>query len=1043
LAERISDGTAIEWDEVERSIEGSPEHDLIPYLRDIAAVVDAHREATPLRDADFAHSPTRVDPSSVWGHLKVLEKVGRGAFAAVYRAHDPRLERDVALKLFRTFGGEARDSTNAILREGRLLARIKHPNVVTVYGVDEADGSVGLLMEFIKGRALSSIVHNDGPMSAGEAALVGHQVCSALAAVHAAGMIHRDIKAQNVMREEGGRIVLMDFGIGWDCRKASELEGGVFGTPLYLAPELFEKNAPTIQSDVYSVGVLLYYLVSGEFPRAGASLTQIREAHRGGPIRSLREARPHLASGFPEIVDRALASAPSDRFSSAIEMQMALAHVLTVVPSRLSALPTDLPDESFRRRFARIGRRARWFVAAGFVIACVGLLLWRSGGQTGGRPLVTPDSLSARPSVGVLLFQNRTGYSALDWLRVGLADLLATDLAQSPQIEVVSAELSRDAIREIERTKGEVFSQERIREIGRAANVDQIIVGSFFKAGELLRVSTQLHDGETGRLLATYVVEGEGEASLFSLADQLSVKVRTALQVTPSENDLMDQELAEVTTASSEAFRYYAEGLTLQYRGKSAEAIPLLERAVEIDREFAMALTKLSVLLMHQGRDQTAFDYSKRAYENMARIPPRERFYVEGNHFSWREETYPRAIDAYRRVINSYPDHFPARNNLAGLYWELEYYEKATELFESMLRERPDLLIPYFPLSLTFAATGDFQRGYDVLIELRERGGNEAFAQSKLGDYLTLWGRSADATRAYTDAFTASHGSLATEALWRPLVLEENRNELDRWLDRNRSENQQSLSHAQNLAIALLYRGRGEESVRVLRDASLARAEPGRDTAACHRIAAHVLLERGDAEGALVEARLAAQNGAGDIGEWEGLFLSSIAHARLGRWKEATDAAETLRSRSAALLGDRARRRNHHLTGELALMRGETALAIDELEKAESLLPARGAFLNLTLLPDHVPIWFSLASANLGAGNEEQAARYFERIIESDGERLVWPIPFVRSLYLLATIYAARDEQALAKGYLDRAQELWRGGDVDLVLPNRVVVEGQ
>jgi serine/threonine-protein kinase len=161
----------------------------------------------------------------------------------VYRAWDPRLDREVALKLIREQGPRHDSVGSLVIDEGRLLARVRHPNVVTVYGADRIDGRVGLWMEFVRGRTLEAVLRDHGPFGAQEAALIGLDVCRALSAVHKASLIHRDVKAQNVMREAGGRIVLMDFGTGRE-----ELEGRraeLAGTPLYIAPEIFASAPAT------------------------------------------------------------------------------------------------------------------------------------------------------------------------------------------------------------------------------------------------------------------------------------------------------------------------------------------------------------------------------------------------------------------------------------------------------------------------------------------------------------------------------------------------------------------------------------------------------------------------------------------------------------------------------------------------------------------------------------------------------------------------------------------------------------------------------
>jgi eukaryotic-like serine/threonine-protein kinase len=192
-----------------------------------------------------------------WGPLEIRKTIGHGRFGTVHVAWDPSLEREVALKILRSA-----DQSAAVIREARLLARVRHPNVVTVYGVDQHDNAVGLWMDLIEGLTLRQVLAMRGVLGAQEAALIGIDVCRAVAAVHKAGLLHRDIKVHNVMREAGGRIVLMDFGAGEVRSDPSTAVHGIIGTPVYAAPEIFSGAPATIASDVYSVGVVLYRLVT-------------------------------------------------------------------------------------------------------------------------------------------------------------------------------------------------------------------------------------------------------------------------------------------------------------------------------------------------------------------------------------------------------------------------------------------------------------------------------------------------------------------------------------------------------------------------------------------------------------------------------------------------------------------------------------------------------------------------------------------------------------------------------------------------------------
>ena len=274
---------------------------------------------------------------ATWGHLRLLEELGRGAFGRVFRAWDNTLAREVALKILRL---EALDEAalSAVLREGQMLARIRHRHVVTVFGAQQIDREVGVWMELVRGRTLSQMVREDGPLGPEEAAIVGMTLCDALAAVHSAGLLHRDIKAQNVMRESGGRIVLMDFGAGLELIERKRHPEFV-GTPLYMSPAVLAGAAWSPSADLYSLGVLLFYLVSGRYPVEGNSMGEIATAHALGEQRALADVRPGLPEGFSRVVRRAL----GHRYRSAGAMMRDLAEA---IPGHESSLHVaDSPTE--------------------------------------------------------------------------------------------------------------------------------------------------------------------------------------------------------------------------------------------------------------------------------------------------------------------------------------------------------------------------------------------------------------------------------------------------------------------------------------------------------------------------------------------------------------------------------------------------------------------------------------------------------------------------------------------------------------------------
>src|ERR1051325_10960352 len=355
----VSDGTLVEW---ERLAQQMPAEDqpFVEALRQLERIARFHRtecDEPPLHPVEHPVAVPRA-----WAYFTILERIGGGAFGDVYLAHDTKLQRDIALKLIRR-NAYTSPHLSQVLKEARLLARVRHTNVVHVYGADQTDGDVGLWMELVRGKTFEELLQQQGTFGAREAANVGLDLCRALAAVHRAGLIHGDIKTHNVMREEGGRTVLMDFGAGKeiDRNKLLRDDGGardISGTPLYLAPEVFAGSPRTEAADVYSIGVLLFHLVTNTYPVEAKTIRQIEEAHKEGARIHLRDLRPDLTDTFVNLVERALHPDPGQRFRSAGAFEVALATML--------GAPVEPVENKVRR--TRTGSLAAACVAAGLAI---------------------------------------------------------------------------------------------------------------------------------------------------------------------------------------------------------------------------------------------------------------------------------------------------------------------------------------------------------------------------------------------------------------------------------------------------------------------------------------------------------------------------------------------------------------------------------------------------------------------------------------------------------------------------------------------------
>jgi hypothetical protein len=313
VADAVARGTRVDWTKESTEIVADERRQVLLELEALERLMQVHgAPADPTTTGSGSSDGFRR-----WGSFQLREQIGAGRFGSVYRAWDPSLERDVAIKLLDVAGIDP----DAYLREARHLARVRHANVVHVYGAAECDEIPGFWMELVQGTTLAQVLHERGPFGVEELAMVGHVLCRALSAVHRAGLIHQDVKAQNVMGEPDGRLVLMDLGagsgIGQDGRPQS-------GTPRYMAPELFDGAVASVRSDIYSLGVLLFLLATGEFPTTGQTYDELAERHRERRGRALRVLRPDFPPGFLDAIDRVLSPDPLERFASAEELSASI-----------------------------------------------------------------------------------------------------------------------------------------------------------------------------------------------------------------------------------------------------------------------------------------------------------------------------------------------------------------------------------------------------------------------------------------------------------------------------------------------------------------------------------------------------------------------------------------------------------------------------------------------------------------------------------------------------------------------------------------------
>ena len=576
LIESIADGGTIDWAAIEASAADERQRRLIGHLRLVAGVAEVHR-TTPAEEPNGAMpAASPVDAIPRWGHLLLLEKIGEGTFGEVYRARDPWLDREVALKLFKGTNGGSVPSAR-VLNEARTLARIRHPHVVTVHGADVHDGRVGLWMEFVRGRTLSTILAAQGSMSAGEAAIVGQELCRALGAVHAAGLVHGDVKAQNVIRESGGRFVLMDFGAGQFIDQGRTDGKRATGTPLYLAPEVLQGGRVTVQSDIYALGVLLYLLVTGTYPVKAASNEELVAAHMRGQRRHLRDARPDLPDTFIAAVERALDPDPQRRFATVGELLSALTRVTAGgISGRITAIRPAFKAPGDKRWPTR---RTLTAVALALTMVAAGVWFIMS------RRATPPAGAGGVSTIAVLPFQNITGNPDEDYLGQAVSLELTARLGQIGAIKVVPWSFMRQ------------FASPNVSfgDVGKRTGADAVIEGAVEVGtrgaedpARPVRVRVQLYQAGTGDLLWTASFARD-MGDFLALQADIARDVAARINVVLAARERVGVSRARrVAPAAMELYLKARQSLE-SYADDFQTAIGLFERTIQIEPRFAEA----------------------------------------------------------------------------------------------------------------------------------------------------------------------------------------------------------------------------------------------------------------------------------------------------------------------------------------------------------------------------------------------------------------------------------------------------------------------
>ncbi len=553
-----------------------------------------------------------LQPGSKLGpRYEILAVLGQGGMGAVYKARDLELDRLVALKVIRPEMASHPEVIERFKREILLSSKVTHRNVVRIFDLGEADGVKFISMSFVEGETLKTLLVREGKLTVERALPILRELLDALAAAHDAGVIHRDLKPQNVMLDAAGHAYIADFGISHSLDSGEQMTrtGMLLGTVDYMSPEQARGDHPDARSDIYSLGLILYEVFAGRPPFESETALSALVHRIEANVPTIKLARPDLPSWMAGVITRALKKDPADRYQTAREM-------LKDIEARHASIAWK---RRLRPRVLVPTVVVAALVVSGVAFAVRGLRARAVAAPSGG---AAPAAVAPVASVAVLPFANATGDPKYDWTKSGLSDLLVSELRQAPDLRVTAPDRLAATLGTL-KIGDAPPSPEMTRRIAGILNVENLVTPTLYKAGSTFRLEARLaRIGAASAVEAAPVqVQGEGEDALFGLLDQLSEKV---MQELGSESANVETAAGRLATSNVEAMRAYSEGVALARGGADVEASALFEKALSLDPGFAIAGAALAESYDRMGRAADAAAAADQAVQGMGRTSPAE-----------------------------------------------------------------------------------------------------------------------------------------------------------------------------------------------------------------------------------------------------------------------------------------------------------------------------------------------------------------------------------------------------------------------------------
>jgi eukaryotic-like serine/threonine-protein kinase len=689
-------------------------------------------------------------------HYELLEPIGRDGAAEIYRARDMRLERDVAVKLLRPEEMSRAGTVERFRREARVASLVTHPHICAVHDSGEENGRPFLVCELLDGQALDEVIAGTA-LPADRVLEIGIQIADALAAAHRRGIIHGNVKPSNVFITSDGHAKLLELGAAaaapaptraasedsasrttsFELIRTTDAAGGEFLHP-YLAPEQLSGFGDE-RSDIFATGALLYEMATGKPAFGGSTPAEIAAALTGRTPVPPSSLSPRLPAAVEQIIDRALEKDPARRYRTAAELRDDLRRARRALDA-----PVPLSSRWRTDRRVRTAAIAAFAVVAPLALTAAARWWWRGG-----------ERQIERSALLVSHIANGTADRDFDGT---LREAVSVHLGQSPYLDLVSDERIRGALQLMGRETDLQMTHEVAAEACQRLGLQAMLEGSVSAIGPATVVALVATDCTSGATIAREQIEVDRKEDVLRAMGRLTASMRQALGETVTSLARHQVPIEEATTPSMEALKAYTQAVARRAAGAEMEAVPLLEHAIAIDPQFALAYTTLSSIYGGFGETGPSEKYARLAFECRERVSERERLFITYQYHDRVTGDQLKAREALEVWKATYPHDYRPANALAVLLNRLGDYIAAINEATDAMQRNPAHAFPRSNLAHAYRGAGQFREARAVAEEALARNLETVPMRRLLYQLAELEGDSAAAKRQIDWAASRTRG---------------------------------------------------------------------------------------------------------------------------------------------------------------------------------------------------------------------------------------------------------------------------------------------